>query len=121
MYINFNKCGWLATPNLDLINRFSLTSNLPGEGGSLIYVTAFYLLAGLVAGAIFAIRTLLTLAGLVLVECVGVTFTLGVSAGFWSLGGLVALQIGYLAGVYLRDVLELARVNEPGAGRSRHL
>jgi hypothetical protein len=83
-------------------------------------VAAFHLLAGLMAGAIFAVRTLLTLVGLVLVECIGATIALGVSAGFWSLAGLVALQIGYLAGVYLRDVFEFARVTEPGPGPSPH-
>jgi hypothetical protein len=84
-------------------------------------VAAFHLLAGSIAGAVFAIRTLLTLVGLVLVECICVTIALGVSEGFWSLGGLVAIQIGYLAGAYLRDVFELARITQPGPGRSRHL
>jgi hypothetical protein len=106
---------------LGLVNYFSLASGIPGEGHNLIYVAAFHLLAGSIAGAIFAIRTLLTLVGLVLVECICVAIALGVSAGFWSLGGLVAIQIGYLAGAYLRDVFELARITQPGPGRSRHL
>ncbi len=85
----------------------------------MIYVAAFHLLAGVITGAVFAVRTLLTLIGLVLAECIGVAIALGASAGLWSLSGLVAIQIGYLAGVFLRDVVEVTRVTEPGPGR-RH-
>jgi hypothetical protein len=68
----------------------------------------------LVAGSIFAVRTLLTLVTLVLIECVGVAIWLGFSAGlFWSLGSLVAVQLGYLGGIYLRSVLEHAGIGVP--------
>jgi hypothetical protein len=72
----------------------------------LISVVAFHFLAGAVTGSIFAVRTLLTLVALVLVECVGVTIAWGLSTGFWLLGSLFAVQMGYLGGICLRGVLE---------------
>lgn len=87
----------------------------------LISVVAFHFLAGLVAGSIFAVRTLLTLVAFVLIECVGVAIWRGVSAGlFWSLGSLVAVQAGYLGGVYLRSVLEHLGISVPDAHPRRY-
>jgi hypothetical protein len=85
----------------------------------LISVVAFHFLAGLVAGSVFAVRTLLTLVALVLIECVGVTIAWGVSIGPWTLGSLIAIQVGYLGGIYLRSVLEQAGIAEPSV-RPRH-
>ncbi|TMJ54569.1 MAG: hypothetical protein E6G85_04820 [Alphaproteobacteria bacterium] len=82
-------------------------------------VVVFHFLAGSVAGTIFAVRTLLTLVALVLIECVGVTIALGLSIGLWSVGGLIAIQVGYLGGIYLRNMLELAGIAEPYV-RPRH-
>ena len=85
----------------------------------MISVVVFHFLAGSVAGTIFAVRTLLTLVALVLIECVGVTIALGLSIGLWSVGGLIAIQVGYLGGIYLRNMLELAGIAEPYV-RPRH-
>jgi uncharacterized membrane protein len=82
-------------------------------------VFAFHFFAGSVTGSIFAVRTLLILVALVLVECVGAAIAWGVSVGFWSLGSLVAVQMGYLGGVYCRSVLEQMGIAEPDA-RPRH-
>jgi len=82
-------------------------------------VVVFHFLAGSVAGTIFAVRTLLTLVALVLIECVGVTIALGLSIGLWSVGGLIAIQVGYLGGIYLRNMLELAGIAEAYV-RPRH-
>jgi hypothetical protein len=82
-------------------------------------VVAFHFLAGSVTGAIFDVRTLLTLVALVLIECVGVTIAWGLSTGLWSLGSLIAVQVGYLGGIYLRSVLEHAGIAEPNV-RPRH-
>jgi len=65
------------------------------------------------------VRTLLTLVALVLTESIGVTIAWGISMGLWSLGSLVAVQVGYLGGVYLRSVLEHVGIAEPIA-RPRH-
>jgi hypothetical protein len=87
----------------------------------LISVISFHFLAGVLAGSIFAVRTLLTLVALILVECVGVAIWRGVSEGFfWSLGSLVAVQFGYLAGLYLRSVLEQVGIGLPGVHPPRH-
>jgi hypothetical protein len=85
----------------------------------LISAVAFHFLAGSVAGSVFAVRTLLTLVSLILVECIGVTVAWGLSMGLWSLGSLIAVQVGYLGGIYLRSVLEHAGIAEPNV-RPRH-
>jgi hypothetical protein len=85
----------------------------------LISVVALHCLAGAVTGSVFAVRTLLTLVALVLTECVGVTIAWGTSTGLWSLGSLIAVQVGYLGGVCLRSALEHVGIAEPIA-RPRH-
>jgi hypothetical protein len=79
----------------------------------LIAAVAFHFFAGLVAGSVFAARTLLTLIAIVLVECIGVTMAWGISAGLESLASLIGLQVGYLAGVYARSVLEHIGLAQP--------
>jgi hypothetical protein len=67
-------------------------------------------------GATFTIRTLLTLVAFTLIESVVLTVTRGFSeAVFWTIGSLIAVQFGYLGGIYLRSVLERAGF----AGRTR--
>jgi hypothetical protein len=78
----------------------------------LISVVALHFLAGSIAGSLFAVRTLLMLVALVLIECVVVAVACGLSIGLWSLGSLLATQVGYLSGVYIRSVLENAGVGE---------
>jgi hypothetical protein len=82
-------------------------------------VVSLHCLAGAVTGSVFAVRTLLILVALVLTECVGVTIARGTSMGLWSLGSLIAVQVGYLGGVYLRSVLEHVGIAEPNV-RPRH-
>ena len=87
----------------------------------MISVISFHFLAGLVAGSIFAVRTLLTLVALVLIECVGVAIWRGFSTGlFWLLGNLVAVELGYLGGLYLRSVLESVGIGVPDVQPRRH-
>ena len=76
-------------------------------------VIALHFIAGMVAGSIFAVRTLLALVGIVLVECLTGAMVLGLTAGLYAAGGLVAVQVGYLAGIYLRSVLEHAGIAQP--------
>jgi hypothetical protein len=67
------------------------------------------------------VGTLLTLVALVLIECVAVTIAWGLSMGLWSLASLVAVQMGYLGGIYLRSVLEHVGIAEPNVhARHRH-
>jgi hypothetical protein len=82
---------------------------------------AFHFLAGSVAGSIFAVRTLVILVGFVLIGCVGVTILRGLSTGvLWSVGSLVAIQAGYLAGIYVRSFLEHVGIAVPQAQPRRH-
>ena len=85
----------------------------------MIPVVALHFVAGAVAGSMFTVRTLLVMVGFVLLECVTATVALGFAAGLWTVGGLVAVQIGYLAGIYLRSVLEYMGIAHP-AIRSHH-
>lgn len=97
-----------------VVNFFAPRMVTPSLEEDLISAISFHFLAGLVAGSIFAVRTLLTMVALVLIECVGVAIWLGFSAGlFWSLGNLVAVQLGYLAGIYLRIAMEHAGIGVP--------
>jgi len=65
------------------------------------------------------VRTLLALVAFAVVECIAATLVLGLIAGLSSVGGLVAVQIGYLAGIYLRCVLERVGIAQP-AVRPHH-
>ena len=85
----------------------------------MITVIALHFVAGAVAGSMFTVRTLLVMVGIVLVECVAATVMLGVAGLLCSVGGLVAVQIGYLAGIYLRSVLEHMGIAQPSI-RSHH-
>jgi hypothetical protein len=81
----------------------------------------FHLFAGLIAGTMFGVQTLVVLALLVVVEAVATFLTRGVAAGLvWLLVSQLALQIGYLGGIYLRSVLERVGiiVGAPSAGQS---
>jgi hypothetical protein len=82
-------------------------------------VVAFHFLAGSVAGSAFTVRTLLVLVALVFLEGAGVTVAWGFSAGGWALASLIAVQIGYLSGIYVRSVLEHAGIALSGIQR-RH-
>jgi len=85
----------------------------------LIPVIAFHFVAGAVAGSMFTVRTLLALVAFAVVECIAATLVLGLIAGLSSVGGLVAVQIGYLAGIFLRSVLERAGIAQPSV-RPQH-
>lgn len=70
------------------------------------FLIAIHLLAGFLTGSIFRVRALLGLVIIVLIECVATAAVSGAQAGLWSLTSLVAIQMGYLGGVYARSVLE---------------
>lgn len=70
-------------------------------------ILAIHLLVGLLAGTMFGVQTLLVLAMVVLVEAVGTVVVRGLSIDvFWWVGAEVALQVGYLFGIYLRSMIE---------------
>ena len=70
-------------------------------------IVAIHLLVGLLAGMVFRVQILLVLAILVLVEAVAMMVKYGLSVDiFWWVGAEVALQLGYLVGIYLRSMIE---------------
>jgi hypothetical protein len=78
-----------------------------------MWVIALHFGAGAVAGAIFNVRTLLALVAVVFVECIAASVASGLTAALASIGGMVAVQVGYLAGIYLRSVLERVGIAHP--------
>jgi hypothetical protein len=70
-------------------------------------ILLLHFVAGLLAGALFRIQTLLLLTLLVLVEAVSWTTISGANfhAFLWVVAE-VALQVGYLGGIFLRSLLE---------------
>lgn len=76
-------------------------------------VLVLHFVAGAVAGAIFTARMLLALVAIILVAGVVAAILGGLTAGLYSVAGLIAVQIGYLAGVYLRGALERAGIAHP--------
>ena len=70
-------------------------------------IVAIHLLVGLLAGTVFGVQTLLVLALVVMVEAAGAVVVNGLSVDiFWWVGAEVSLQLGYLAGIFLRSVIE---------------
>ena len=79
----------------------------------MISVIALHCVAGAVAGTMFTVRTLVAMVAIIFVESIGAAIALGLAAWLCAMGGLVAVQIGYLAGLYLRSVLERAGIAQP--------
>jgi hypothetical protein len=86
----------------------------------LIYGVAVHFFVGLVTGSVFAVRTLLGLVAVVLLECLVAAIVYGAAYGFWWLSALLAVQLGYLAGLYVRSVLEHAGLTASNA-RTRQI
>ena len=74
----------------------------------MFYATIFHFFAGAVTGSVFKVRSLLILLSLVFVESVMLSIVHGSIVGVWALANLVGVQIGYLAGIYARSILEQA-------------
>ena len=82
-------------------------------------IVVIHLLVGLLAGAVFGVQTLLVLAMLVVVEAAAMVVVIGLSLeSFWWVGAEVALQLGYLVGIYLRSMIErMGRVTKIASNR----
>ena len=72
----------------------------------LLYVIILHLLAGVVAGAGFNVRTLMIMLGFVFAEPAILSFAhIGIAAPLVFIN-LVVVQVGYLAGIYGRGIFE---------------
>jgi len=80
---------------------------------NLLYAAILHSLAGAVTGSVFKIRTLLLLLVVVLVEAAILAVVDTRAAGLWALINLVAMQVGYFAGILGRRTLEQAGYSLP--------
>ena len=81
--------------------------NESGKGPHiLLYAVILHLLAGTVAGAVFRVSTLLILLGCVAVEPAILAYLHNSDAAPLVFINLVVVQVGYLAGIYGRGILE---------------
>jgi hypothetical protein len=85
----------------------------------LLYAIIFHLLAGAVTGSIFKVRTLLLVLSFVLVEFAILTLVQGGIAVLWAVASLIAVQIGFAAGMYARGLLEHAGYSFPRVEKRR--
>jgi hypothetical protein len=70
-----------------------------------------HLIAGLVVGSLFGVQTLVVLVFAVFIEAGTAVALRGLSTGLvWFLISQIALQLGYLGGMYLRSILERAGI-----------
>jgi hypothetical protein len=66
----------------------------------------FHALAGALAGSIFKVRVLYLLVGVIVVESLVSAFVEGSIVVLWALLGIIGIEIGYLAGICARSLLE---------------
>ena len=83
---------------------------------NLSYATLLCFLAGAVTGSIFNVRTLLMALGLILAGSTMLGLVQGAIAGLWTLVNVVWVEVGYLAGIYGRCVLEQAGNSRQNSG-----
>jgi hypothetical protein len=86
----------------------------------MLYAVILHLLAGAVAGTTFKVSTLLILLGCVIVEPAILAFVHNSIATPLVLVNLVVVQVGYLAGIYGRGILEHVMYSST-SGRTRRM
>lgn len=72
----------------------------------MLYAATFLFLAGAATGSAFKVRTLLTVLGLVAAGLCLSGLARGDIAVAWVIASLVAVQIGYMAGLCARAAIE---------------
>ena len=85
----------------------------------MLYAVGLHFFAGSVAGSVLTVRALVPLLAFLVIESAALSVLHGTLVGLTSLSSLVAIEMGYLAGVLARGVLEPARLPdvEPHSGR----
>ena len=78
-----------------------------------------YLAAGSITGFVFSIRMLLLALLFLVIEAVALSVAFGASFVAGQVIGIVALQLGYLGGVYARAVVERLAGSRQGAKAPR--
>jgi hypothetical protein len=85
----------------------------------LFYAATLYMLVGVLIGSLFKVRSLLLVLPIIVIEALVFAILHGSIAGFWAIASLAAVQVGYLAGVCCRCMLEEAGVLHPYIGPRR--
>ena len=85
----------------------------------MLYAITLHFLAGGVTGSIFKVRTLLLVLSFVLFEFVILSFSDSGVAVLWAVASLIAVQLGYVAGMSTRGIFEHAGYSLTRAGRRR--
>jgi hypothetical protein len=109
-----------ACRHLDGVYSLRLASaRFAMRADDLLYAIIFHLLAGGVTGSIFKVRTLLLVLSFVLVEFAILAFVEGSNAVLWAVASLIAVQVGFAAGIYTRGLLEHAGYSLTRVGKRR--
>src|SRR5262249_8341636 len=82
-----------------------------GRGTQVIYSVLLHLIAGIIAGTGFTVWILIISLAFAAFEILVLGLTYGARAAFSAVLGGVALQIGYLAGIYGRSIYERAEIS----------
>jgi hypothetical protein len=72
-----------------------------------------HLTAGVVAGLLFTVPTLILLVSIVLIEVLVLLIAYGGMAAVGPLLGLVALQLGYVTGIFVRKRIDPVSFSSP--------
>jgi hypothetical protein len=72
-----------------------------------------HLTAGVVAGLLFTVPTLILLVSIVLIEVLVLLIGYGGMAAVGPLLGLVALQLGYVTGIFVRKRIDPVSFSSP--------
>lgn len=85
----------------------------------MLYAITFHFLAGAVTGSTFKVRTLLLVLSFMLVEFAVLTLLRGGIPVLPAVASLIAVQVGYVAGMSARGLLEHAGYSLTRVGRRR--
>jgi hypothetical protein len=88
-----------------------LALTLRREESYVLYSVLLHLLAGIIAGTVFTVGVLIVSLAFAVFEVLTLALTYGPRAAFSAVLGGVALQIGYLAGIFGRNIYERAGIS----------
>lgn len=72
----------------------------------MLYAAVFHFLAGILTGSVFRVRTLLAILFFIFSEFVVLLAMTAQLAAVWAIINLLAIQMGYCAGVLMRRLAE---------------
>lgn len=82
----------------------------------MLYAVVFHFFAGALTGSVFKVGTLLALLAFVFSEVVAFVTVNPAFSAAWGIANLLAIQLGYCVGIYLRGLAEQAGYPLPPVG-----